>query len=490
MPQTTRHNQFVIPTFRLICHIILRVSDRPQRTNTYIADPATERYQQCLFDWLAAQPPLWNQINYRRRQEYFSDDGDVWDAEYTNLYDEYAPLIGKATCQQIARKNSEAWRSHFRLLDQYHDESDPTVTEKPSPPGYWGNRDEGYALHGLVRNDLYTFDWDEDVSTLEFGVGDVLKDRYGLGGNERITLEVRGNPQWDGDDSRLELIYEEYADQLRVQHPVRIQPDNLQEQREDAFTHTLDTENTTQKAAIDVGANNTLAVVTEGGETAVYHARPEFARFQSYSERIATLQSKLPDNEYTSHLIRRLYDARSRTRDHSRDAAVKHAAEWLLERNVDTVYVGDLTDVLDTHWSTDVNEKNHAFWSHRQLLDRIQLTLGDVGIAVAEVTEADSSSKCPECGSSDVTRTGDSFRCHDCGLDAHSDVAGAWNIVQSEVGPMARPAALSAERDRDAPQSGAYWQWNEHDWRPADFGEQSRSLDQPSLSKPASSQPG
>jgi putative transposase len=364
------------------------------------------------------------------------------------------------------------------------------VTEKPSPPGYWGTREEGYKLHGLVRNDLYTFDWAEDTSTLEFGVGDVLEGRYSFEHNERVTLDVRGNPQWDGDDSRLELIYAEHTDQLRVQHPVRIQPDNLQEQRADTFTHTLDSENTTQAAAIDVGANNTLAVVTKGGETAVYHARPEFERFQSYSERIATLQSELPEDEYTSHRIKRLYDKRSRKRNHGRDAAVKNVAEWLLERNVDTVYVGNLTDVLDTHWSAEVNEKTHNFWSHRQLLDRIELTLGHVGIAVADVSEADSSSECPDCRSSDVTRNGDSFRCHDCTLDAHSDVAGAWNILQSEVGPMARPAALSAERGRDAPQEGAYWQWNEHDWIPAEFGEQSRSLDQPSISKPASSQPG
>ena len=466
------------------------VSDRPQRTNTYTAEATSDRYRQCLFDWLAAQPPLWNQITYRRRQAYFSDDGDVWDADSTDLYDEYAPIVGKATCQQIARKNSEAWRSHFRLLDQYHDDSNTAVTEKPSPPGYWGNRKEGYELHGLVRNDLYTLDWDEDRSTLEFGVGDVLEDRYDFEHNERVTLEINGNPQWNGDDSRLELIYEEHADQLRVQHPVRIQPDTLREQRADAFTHTLDSENATQAAAIDVGANNTLAVVTEDGDAAVYHARPEFERFQGYSERIATLQSELLDDQYTSRLIQRLYDTRTRKRDHSRDAAVKHATEWLLERNVETVYVGDLSDVLDTHWSAAVNQKNHAFWSHRQLLDRMELTLGDIGIAVAEVSEADSSSECPECGSCDVTRSGDSFRCHDCELDAHSDVAGAWNMLQSEVGPMARPAALSAERDRDAPTDGAYWQWNGHDWRPADFGEQSSPLDQTSVSEPASSQPG
>jgi len=124
----------------------------------------------------------------------------------------------------------------------------------------------------------------------------------------------------------MELIYDEYADQLHVQHPVRIQSDNLRKQRQAAFTHTLDTENTTHSAAIDVGANNTLAVVTETGDVAVYHARPEFERFQTQPERIATLQSELLDGQYTSELIQRVYDARSRQRDHSRDAAVKHVA--------------------------------------------------------------------------------------------------------------------------------------------------------------------
>jgi putative transposase len=113
-------------------------------------------------------------------------------------------------------------------------------------------------LHGLVRNDLYTLNGDENRSTLECGVGDVLKDRYDFEHNERVTLEVKGNPQCNGDDSRLELIYEEHAVQFRVQHPVRIQPDTLREQREDPFTHTLDPENTTQAAAIDVGAMHWL----------------------------------------------------------------------------------------------------------------------------------------------------------------------------------------------------------------------------------------
>ena len=137
------------------------MSDRPQRTNTYTADPVSDRYRECLFEWLAAHAPLWNQITYRRRQQYFAEDGDVWDVAYTDLYEQYAPVLGKATCQQLARKNSEAWRSHFELLSQFYDDSTQAVTEKPSPPGYWGTRDDGYELHGFVRDDLHTFNWDE-----------------------------------------------------------------------------------------------------------------------------------------------------------------------------------------------------------------------------------------------------------------------------------------------------------------------------------------
>ncbi len=63
-------------------------------------------------------------------------------------------------------------------------------------------------------------------------------------------------------------------------------------------------------------------------------------------------------------------------------------------------------------------------------------------------------------------------------------------MLQSDVGPMARPVALSIERGRDAPTDGTYWQWDEHDWIPAVFREQTCSVDQLSISEPASSQPG
>ena len=76
------------------------MSGLPQRTNKYTAEPVSDRYRHCLFDWLAAHAQLWNQLTYRRRQEYFTDDGNVWEADFNDLYDDYAPILGKATCQQ------------------------------------------------------------------------------------------------------------------------------------------------------------------------------------------------------------------------------------------------------------------------------------------------------------------------------------------------------------------------------------------------------
>ena len=135
----------------------------------------------------------------------------------------------------------------------------------------------------------------------------------------------------------------------------------------------------------------------------------------------------------------------------------------------------------------------HSFWSYGQLTDRLKLTFGDVGISVMEMSEAGSSSECPECNSRHIQRDSDEFCCTECGLEAHSDVVGAWNLLQTEGGPMARPAALRADRRRDVPQSsdgtGAYWEWNEHDWTLSGFEELSHSRDQTSFSKPVSSQP-
>ncbi len=70
-----------------------------------------------------------------------------------------------------------------------------------------------------IHNNQYTIQWGKR-SHLEIPVGQELKDEYGLGYHERLRLEVRGNPKWDGKQGRLELEYDEVSDTFRAFQPV------------------------------------------------------------------------------------------------------------------------------------------------------------------------------------------------------------------------------------------------------------------------------
>lgn len=478
-----------------------------RRTNTLTAH-ATESWQKsCLFEAFIVACVFWNRLNHRRQVAH--REHDDWEkATYSDLYDEYAAVISKATCQQLVRKNAEAWRSYDETKEKYDDPDDDTVTDDPEYPGFWGNREDGYDLQSVVRGDLYDINWNADHSTISIPVGKALNEKYDIPGRGyRVELELRGKPRWKGHDCRLDVWYDEDAECFRVHHPVDVQPDYVDLVRQDDFPTTLHQENAkdsdSASAAVDVGANNTLTIITSDGDVAVFHARPEFDRFQTQYEEIAALQSQLPPFVYSSERIRRTYDEMYDQRDHHRDGAVKHAARWLRARNVGTVYVGDLSDVLSTHWSASVNQKTHNFWSHGQLTDRLADTFALAEIDVVEVGEKGSSSTCPHCESDSVTRYGDEFSCDTCELESHPDVVGAGLIladnVEVSIGewfepwPMARPAARTAQGTRDGDLDFefevTYFQWDDHEWTPlaTEAVETLGSFDQRSVGRPASS---
>ena len=79
---------------------------------------------------------------------------------------------------------------------------------------------------------------------------------------------------------------------------------------------------------------------------------------------------------------------------------------------MDTVYIGGLTDVLETHWSVETNAKTHNFWAFKQFTDRLATTAEEYGISVEVRSEAWTSQECPQCGSTDrTTRHQDTLTC-------------------------------------------------------------------------------
>ena len=403
-----------------------------KRTNAFVVRPRSEQDRELLHEVLDASACLWNELSYERRQNFFEGDS-IWETD--DYRKRYVGVLGSATAQQVIRKNSSAWRSFFSLKEK---------GERCSPPGYWGNEEDGRNLRTYIRNDQYRLRWASKSaskqSILDIPVGKDLKAKYDLGYRERLRLEVAGKPTWDGKQGRLELYYDEHTDQFRAIQPVTIN------------TSRLDSPRAGVTAALDLGANNLVACSTTTGKQYLYHGRDQFERFHETTEEIARLQSKLPERRYSSKRIRSLYRGRTNRRDHMQNALVRDLVERLCADGVSTIWVGKLTGVLSTHWSVRANAKTHNFWAFRRFINRLENVAEEFGILVKEATEAWTSQTCPECGSTDRTvREGDSLTCP-CGFEDHADLTASETFLRTqgnEPRPMARPVRF---------------EWDDHGW--------------------------
>lgn len=403
-----------------------------KRTNTFDVVPQTKTDETILRRFLDASASLWNELNYARRQQFF-DGESIWETD--DFYKRYVGVLGGATTQSIIKRNTSAWKSFFALLDDHGNDA--------SPPGYWGNEDSGRILRSFVRKDAYDIEWGRH-SRIEIRIGQDLKDEFDMGYYERLRLEVRGNPHWRGEPGRLSLKSDEASNTFRAFQPVTV-PDSVR-----------DLPLAANAAALDVGANNLVACTTTTGRQYLYEGRALFEVFRKTTEEIARLRSKLPDDRESSKRIRRLYRTRTRRRDHAVAALVRSLVERLHQDGVDTVYVGDLSNIRETAWSATVNEKVHNFWAFRKFHHRIECVCEEYGIDVAVRSEAWSSQTCPRCGGVDTTtRQQDRFTCR-CGFEGHADLVASRNFLEESTTrsmiarPMARPVRF---------------QWDNHEWR-------------------------
>ncbi|WP_254546871.1 RNA-guided endonuclease InsQ/TnpB family protein [Halomarina pelagica] len=399
-----------------------------KRTNQFVVRPRSEQDRELLHELLDASASLWNELTFERRQNYF-DGESVWDTD--DYRKRYVDILGSATAQQLIRKSREAWRSFFSLKEK---------GERCSPPGYWGNEEDGRTLRTYIRNDQYTLEMG-DRSRLELPVGKELKEKYGLGYTERLRLEVAGVPKWDGKQGRLELYYDESSNQFRAFQPVTVDDSRLDSPLAD------------ETAALDIGASNIVSCTITTGQQYLYEGRDLFDRFRETTREIARLQSKLREGRYSSKQIRRLYRRRTRRRDHAMDALARDLSERLYEEGVSTMYVGDLTDVLETHWSVRANAKTHNFWAFRAFIKRLAYTAEEYGITVEVRSEAWTSRECPNCGSTDrTTRHRDTLTCP-CGFEGHADLTASETFLRRHETDVPRPMARPVR-----------FEWDDHDW--------------------------
>ncbi|WXG42083.1 MAG: transposase [Candidatus Freyarchaeum deiterrae] len=368
-----------------------------RRTNTFRLVPAKEQKQR-LHNLADNCSKMYNEINHKRRQSFFSGRFD-WNTD--EQYHKYKGLVGSATAQQITQKNNEAWKSYWALLKKW---KKGKVEKKPKPPRYWKDRETGKRpLKILVRCDSYHLE------------GKTLKLPFGL------KTEWRGRNRWKGGkQGRLEINCDELSEKWYAYMPVEIKPPLHQQQ----------SIGEKKEAYVNLGVKVPIMANIEG-EVFGYRANSMLSDWWYWTHRIAEHQSILKDvnNRSTSKLLKSYYRKRRRRFRNSVNLMVRDFVEKCWNRGVSEIVCGDLRDIRSSaNFSRRSNSMIHNFWSVGYMVRRIEEVAEEYGIKITRVDERGTSSECPRCGSKRIVRSKRMFRCRDCGLEAHRDAVGCINI--------------------------------------------------------------
>ena len=377
-----------------------------RRTNKLRLRP-TEEQERALLNLCEMSAVLWNKLNYIRRQSFFEGRFE-WEEGLAELYNEFKPIIGAATAQQIIRKNNEAWRSFFTLLKLKGEGSLPPHIHNISPPRYWKDRKSGRRkLMTVIRNDLYRIEEEGKKKLLILPRG--------------LRVSVTGSIRWRGKQGRLEIYYDDLTGRWHAHQNVEV----------DQPRHTISP--TSTKAFVDLGVMNIITAWIEGERQCVaFSGRPLLSDWWYWNHKISEHQSELKrvNGRNTSKRLRKLYLKRQRRFRHIINTIIHCFVKLCLEKGVGEIIVGDITHIRDNNdKGNKINAIIHNFWSFRYIIERLEKTAENFRIKVKPVSERGTSSKCPWCGSESVRKRKRLFKCLSCGIEAHRDVVGALNIA-------------------------------------------------------------
>jgi len=357
---------------------------------------------------------LWNEINHIRLKAWMEKKSIDFEATYREFYNKYKQLIGSATAQTIIRKNDEAWRGFFRLLELRREGKLPPFMKKVRPPGYKKKR-RSRTLWTVIRKDRYKMD-DNRIILQNLGTIGWIELRYKgvlhLKG-ERGELMIR----YDDDKGRwyAHIAFSKISEKMvrGEWRPVPRQP------RGDLA------------AGIDIGVNNLLAVYVENGLTRLVSGRPLKAISHYWRGRIAEYQSML--NKYgleTSKRLRQMYTKWRRQVKHYIDVKVRETVEWLYNAGVSRIKIGYPRHIAQENG----NFNNVSVWTYGYLLRRLSEVAEEYGIDVIYVDESYTSSRCPIHGDGCGIRVHRGlFRCTRLNRIYNADIAAAYNILKTQI---------------------------------------------------------
>ncbi len=193
-------------------------------------------------------------------------------------------------------------------------------------------------------------------------------------------------------------------------------------------------------AAVDLGEIHPAAV-TDGEEGVVFCARELRSLSQYTHKRLAEIQSALSKKEKHSRRYQRLLARKvrflakqKRKRTDIGHKVSRSVVNYVIERRVGTLAIGDVRDVTDeVNYGKKTNQKISS-WSHGKLRSYIEYKAAAAGIQTVLENEAYTSQTCPHPNClRKIKPRGRTYRCPACGFVGHRDIVGASNILSRRV---------------------------------------------------------
>jgi len=397
---------------------------------------------------------LFNELNYERRQQFFSGRGIDFKGTWDKYYGKYKNVLG-VNAQAVMQKNNEAWNSFLHLLRLRREGKLPPFMRRVSPPGYWKDRVAGRRkLLLVVRQDRYEVD--ERNHKL------ILKD---------FDLEVKfvGRLRWYGKQGRLEMHYDEARNAWYASIPVEVGVEEARTGRKSKHivrggrkSIQVESPKGSRVASIDLGISNLASVVVSDGTWLLYkgvRAKEDYFYFQRKIAEIQSLRDTLKDKllndaiDELNHEVRRLYGKLMRRLLHLYRNFAKHLIEQLHELGVSTIYLGYPFNIAQQKG----NKFTVNMWSYRKLMEAIELKAQEYGIKVFEVVEYNTSKYCAYHGV-EVKRQPRGVVSCPFGHKLHSDLNGALNIMKRAIGwippVIKKPLSFIVGHNQVAPVKG------------------------------------
>jgi putative transposase len=358
----------------------------------------------------------WNEVNWLRIQQFKRGARVDFTETEKVVYEKYKHVL-KVNAQQVARKNAEAWRSFFSLIEEKREGKLPKWF-KPRPPGYWRDRSGKYRPIIIIRNDRYEVD--EDGRTI------YLKD-FGL------ALRFKGELKWCGKRGRLEIVYNEVRRSWYAHIPVEVE-------NEAKVEGSL-------RVSVDLGIVNLATVYVEDGTWYIFKGGGVLSQYEYYGKKISGVQKVLARHrQRTSRRLKLLYDKRGRFLKHALNSMVRKIMGELKDRGVGEIIVGYPKEISRNRGSKlTVN-----FWNYSYIVKRFEEVGEELGIKVVKVDEPYTSKTCSLCGEAHEngrTKRG-LYKCPRIGKVINADLNGAVNIlhIPESLGSRSRGQLLGRDR--------------------------------------------